>query len=139
MSVCRWDPKGDLCALEDRVNQWFDESFPPAGVRDDSQTTGGWTPSTDIHETSTGIVFHVELAGMRKDQVTVEFAGNVITVKGVRHPPAGSETDRHVRRERYYGPFQRVFSLRDPVDVRRVRASMKNGVLRLEILKSPPE
>jgi len=91
-----------------------------------------WSPATDVYETPETIVVHMELAGVRPDEIQIQATDSTVAVWGQR-----SETelpaDRHVQQmEIAQGPFERVIGLSTPVVPESGRANCIHG--RLEIV-----
>jgi HSP20 family protein len=86
----RWDPFGEFEDLHQRVGQLMDRAFDglwqPSGQ--------AWAPAADLTEAGDAYVAEVELPGVRKDDVSVELAGGVLTVTVPK-----AETDRPRRIE----------------------------------------
>lgn len=95
-----------------------------------------WAPAVDLIETPTEIHLDVDLPGVEPAVVDVALAGNMLTIQGPKKltlTPEGAVT--HVM-ERMHGPFHRSIPMPAPVIPDSVTAEMKNGVLRLRLLKS---
>src|SRR2546422_11400998 len=45
-----------------------------------------WKPPTDIYETAGELVLHMDIAGMRAEDFSVEFADGILTISGERTP-----------------------------------------------------
>jgi HSP20 family protein len=96
-----------------------------------------WKPPTDVYETETDIVVHVDVAGMRPEDFTVEYAEGVLTIMGER--PARGEGKRHYHAmEVQIGPFERRLRLPVPVDPTSLRATYDQGFLEVHLTKLPP-
>lgn len=93
---------------------------------------------TDIRETEQAYFIEAELPGFGKDDIRIEYENPYLTVKAERkaETEAREEAGRVVRRERRYGEFVRRFYAKD-LDEADVKASLKNGLLRLEVPKRP--
>jgi HSP20 family protein len=96
-----------------------------------------WLPPVDIVETAATFEVTVELCGVPREDISVGFGENRLTVWGVRRP----EDDREVHhyRERRMGRFARAFSFRTPVEGEGITARLEQGVLRLSIPKVQPK
>lgn len=100
-----------------------------------AREANGWecfSPSADIRETKDGYAIDLDLPGMTEKDVAVTLEGKHLTVKGERKAEEGEFT----RRERGFGTFERVFHLPDDVDVARIEAKAKNGVLTVTLPKA---
>lgn len=94
-----------------------------------------WQPATDISETDKEFVFKAELPEVKKEDVSVEVDGNVLTIKGERRQDKEEKGKKMHRVERYYGSFMRSFTLPDNVDPKAIAAEMKDGVLQVHLPK----
>lgn len=135
MSVIRWDPFGNVSALQDRINRLFEDAFPPGKEMDGDIHRDAWKPDVDIFESDDGLILMAELPGVRKEDLSVEVKDNLLTFRGVRVLDEAMKAYHCLRRERQFGPFLRAFTLESPVQPDRVRAQFKTGVLRIEIPK----
>lgn len=93
---------------------------------------------TDIRETDQSYLVEAELPGFQKEDIDIGYANPYLTIKAVRKEDNSVEdNDRHmVRRERRYGEYVRRFYVED-INEDGIRASLKDGVLSLEIPKRP--
>lgn len=86
-----------------------------------------WLPSVDIEETDPSFVIKVEVPEVNREDLKVEVNQGVMTVSGERRAEA-QDRKRH-RSERYYGRFERSFTLPDNVREDGIRAEHKDGML----------
>ena len=93
-----------------------------------------WSPAVDVAESGSGYVVTVELAGAKKDDVTVECHDNLLTIKGEKkHEREEQDEHRHFV-ERSFGSFTRSFRM--PPDASDdIQASFRDGVLTVEVKK----
>ena len=139
MAIVRWDPFRDVSVLQDRINRIFNESFGGSRGLDDEVSLYDWRPPVDIYETTDGIVLKVELPGVSKDDVSVEVKDNVLTLKGERLLDPEIKDEHYYRKERNFGKFNRSFSLQEPINPDRIKASFKDGVLTIDISRPEEE
>jgi len=95
-----------------------------------------WAPAVDLIETPTEVLVDVDLPGIDPVLVDVSLTGNMLTVQGPKRthiPPPGGTV--HVT-ERMQGPFQRAIPMPTPVIADSVSAEIKNGVLKIRLMKS---
>jgi HSP20 family protein len=133
MTIVRWDPFRDVAELQNRINRMFDESFGRSVNQGDETGLRAWRPAVDIYETEDGIAIDVELPGIGKEDVAVEIKDDVLTLKGERPVNPRIKEDDYYRRERLYGPFKRSFSLHQNIQPALIKATFKDGILRIEI------
>ena len=68
-------------------------------------TERSWRPPTDLYETADSLIVTIEIAGVDKDALTLEFKQNMLTVCGNRrHNPVALQVSYH-QMEIKYGPF----------------------------------
>lgn len=134
MSIVRWDPFRNITTLQDRINRLFEDAFPHPAKSDDDMVCA-WRPMVDIFESDDGIVIQVDLPGVTKENVSVEVKENVLTIQGERVADTATSEEKYYRRERTCGFFQRSFTLRESIPPDKIKASFKNGVLKIEIPK----
>ncbi len=135
MALVKWDPFKDLLTIQDRMNRLFDDFITKTRGEEDL-VRGVWSPAVDIYETDKEIVLKAELPGINKDDVVVEVKDNILLLKGERKSEKEVKEENFHRMERSYGTFQRSFTLPNTVDKDRVKASYKNGVLKIELPKT---
>ena len=139
MPIVRWDPFRDVAALQDRINRIFSESFGSSRELDDDGGLYDWRPPVDIYETTEGSILKVELAGVEKEDVSVEVKDNVLTLSGERLLDPEVKDEQYYRKERTFGKFQRSFTLQESVKPDQVKASFKNGVLTIVVPRPTKE
>jgi len=94
-----------------------------------------WRPAVDIFDTDNAIVIKAELPGIKKDDVSIDVKGNVLTIKGERSFDKETKEENYYRKERCFGKFQRSFTLPEAVNPEAIKANFKNGVLEIEVPK----
>lgn len=107
----------------------FNESFF------DTNTESVWTPRVNITENEKNYEISAELPGVDKDDVKVDLKDNKLTIKGEKKLESKDEKENYIRVERNYGSFERSFYLNNDVDVTRLNASFKDGVLNILLPK----
>jgi HSP20 family protein len=94
-----------------------------------------WTPLADVVETPDLCVVTIDLPGCDPQSVEVSLLGNMLTVKGERIAAAASDQTTSHRQERPAGPFCRSIPLPASVDLDKVVAESKHGVLTIQLSK----
>jgi len=138
MAIVKWDPFRNITTLQDRINRLFEDAFPRQPDTEDDLVCA-WRPLVDIHENEDGFVIQADLPGVDKQDVAVAVKDNVLTISGERKADGPADENNYFRRERICGTFQRSFSLRTMITPDRIKASFKNGVLKVEIPKPQEE
>ena len=103
----------------------------------------------DVSETDKAYIIHADLPGLEQKDVEVTLAEGILTLRAERRRENGQREngqdekqesqEKKVtwhRSERSYGAAQRTLQLPADVDEEKVTATMKNGVLEIEIGKT---
>ncbi|RMF20923.1 MAG: Hsp20/alpha crystallin family protein [Deltaproteobacteria bacterium] len=94
-----------------------------------------YRPRVDVIERSGEYVIEAELPGIAPDAVDLTIEKDSLTLRG-RAPDEEREGYKLVHAEYAPREFSRTFVLSDEIDVDSVRATMKNGVLKLTLPKA---
>src|SRR5881296_3057996 len=126
VAFTRWDPLRDLLARHEQLGQLVGTDAP------------GWTPPVDLYETANEFVLTAELPGLTRDQIDIHAEDSRITIRGARVSTPGRDIpcEQFHRVERGHGRFSRAFGLPERIDVTRVKAELKDGVLTVTIPKA---
>lgn len=94
-----------------------------------------WPMPTDVVETENELRFHVEVPGLRPEEIELTVENGVLTVSGEKKMERreGESDDNFRLLERRYGRFTRSFRLPPTVDANRVDASYDSGVLSIRL------
>ncbi len=135
MALIRWDPFRDLLTLQDRMDRLFQDSMTRNRGYEQSLAPGFWSPPVDIYETDEAVILRAELAGLNKNDVTIEIKDSNLVLRGERKFEKDIKEENYHRIERSYGSFARTFSLPQTVDQSKVSATFKDGLLEITIPK----
>jgi HSP20 family protein len=135
-SVERWTPWAELAELHERMGRLLTEAFGPGvgEVLGAAALSGGWQPAADVEETDDAYLIELELPGVQRDDVSVEFGGGELSVTG--------EVKQQQRvgllrtRTRPMGRFDYRISLPLQVQEDQVTASLADGVLTVRMPKT---
>jgi HSP20 family molecular chaperone IbpA len=90
-------------------------------------------PVVDIYENEDEILLHADMPGVAKDQVTVNVDNGKLEISGIRRlQTKGSSSWQEFGDVEY----RRVFSVPQSIDVAKVNAELKEGVLKLHLPKA---
>ena len=134
MNLVRWNPFQDIPVLRNQMNRLFDNAL--SGWPGESNGTSNWLPAIDIHETDEELVVLADVPGFDPKKIDVRVENNVLTIHGERQLDQELKEENFHRIERSYGVFARSFTLSRPVDSEKIRASYKDGVLRIAMPKA---
>ena len=94
-----------------------------------------YTPAVDIIEKKDEIVVIADMPGVDEKSVDITLEKNLLTIYGKVEPHI-PENHSLSAAEYGVGDYQRVFTISDEIDREKIRASVKNGVLRLNLPKA---
>ena len=87
-----------------------------------------FVPTADIHETQDSLIVHLEMPGVDKKRVTIRVEDGVLHVEG-QLDFERYEGLRPVYTEYNVGHYARTFRLPNQIEVGKIEAQMKDGVL----------
>ncbi len=91
------------------------------------------TPAVDIYENEDEILLHADMPGVVKEDISLDIDNGTLSISGVRR----LETEGAASYEEFSdAEYVRSFSVPQTIDVEKVEADLKNGVLRLHLPKS---
>jgi len=124
----------DLKLMQERMSSLLEESLQNAVVRSDELAAEtSWAPPADAFETEDEVMLLVDLAGVERADVEVVVEDGLLVVRGDRRVPEALVDVENRRIERAYGPFARSFELPATVEVAKIRAEHRDGVLVLRL------
>jgi len=92
-------------------------------------------PRVDIYENKESLLLMADMPGVDEKTVDIELEKNILTITG--RAESGTIKDAAMMYSEYeIGDYERVFTLSDEIDRDRIVATVKNGVLRLELPKA---
>lgn len=98
-----------------------------------------YTPLLDVHETKDNYHLDVDLPGVEKKDIDIQFSDhNTVQIKGHSEHEKMSEDPEHswIYSERSAGDFKQSFNFPVMVDDDHVDATLKNGVLSITVPKA---
>jgi len=129
--------------LRDEINQTFERWFPfrQEGLREDEDfwfpsLTAFGRPAIDIDETDDKITVTAELPGLDKDDFNVEVTEDRLIIKGEKKDSREKNERGYYYSEISYGSFCRTIPLPCEVELDKVKARYKDGLLKITLPKS---
>lgn len=132
MSIVQLNPWGPLDGFPEQVNSWLNDSIFS------KQNKLRWRPALDIKETTETYVIHMDVPGVKNEDIEVTLDDGYLRISGSRNLERSSEDDDGTYRsfERVSGSFQRVVRLPPQSTSDDVSAMVKDGVLTITIKKA---
>jgi HSP20 family protein len=138
--LVRAERSGYLAPFED-MERWFEEAWHrpfsmmrsflrPEGSMSEFETV---SPSVDIYDRGNELVLKADLPGMRKEDLDIHLADNVLTISGETRKEEKVEKENYYRYERSHGSFFRRFELPYDIDSEHIKAHLEDGVLEVKL------
>ncbi len=138
-NITRWNPMREMEDMQRRMSSLFDWSPFRRGnlaAEDENMTVPEWAPLVDIAEDGKEYLIKVELPEVPKEDVKVTVENGTLTISGERKAEKEEKGRKFHRLERFYGRFERSFTIPDDAESGEVKADFKDGVLRVHLAKS---
>jgi HSP20 family protein len=113
-------PKGGN--MTDHQNDWLEEEA-------EGQL------SIDVYQDEHNVYLLAPLAGVKAGDVDISITDEVITIRGNRKAGHEAPLDRHFTQECYWGSFSRSYVMPIAVNSENAKATLKDGLLKIEIPK----
>lgn len=97
-----------------------------------------FSPACDFHENDKHYFFSLDVPGVKKEDLHIEYMDGVLTISGEKkneYRKEGQKPDRYAY-EKFYGSFKKAFHLPTSIDERAIETRFQNGVLELLIPKA---
>lgn len=112
-----------------RKSSSFDEKFPAFGK--------GLSIPVEVSEKDEMVLVRVELPGLDPKDIDIQVKQGQLRISGEKKETTSSEKEKIHYREVRYGSFYRSIPLPARVDDDQAKARFKDGVLTVELPKSP--
>jgi len=139
-----WRPFENLRREVDRLFEDFDQGFWRSPLSRSmfesfwpSQQSWVAAPAVDVTESDKAYEITAELPGIDEKHIEVKLAGGALTIKGEKHDEREEKKKDYYLHERHFGSFERSFQVPDSVDVDKIEATFKKGVLTVTLPKTP--
>jgi HSP20 family protein len=129
----KWEPFRDLMVMQDRMTRLFDETL--SRIWKEEVPPGVWSPPVDIMEKENEVVLKMDLPEMNQNEIEIKVEENTLIIQGERKFVKESPDASYLQIQRPFGTFQRTFALPRGIDQEKIKASYKDGVLRVALPK----
>ena len=101
------------------------------------KTAWDLVPAVDVAENEKHYELTAELPGINEKDIDLKVSNGILTISGDKEEKKEESDKGYYLSERNYGSFQRSFQVPDGVDVDKIDATFKNGVLTVTLPKTP--
>ncbi|MFA6963209.1 MAG: Hsp20/alpha crystallin family protein [Patescibacteria group bacterium] len=91
--------------------------------------------AVDVFHDDHNVYILAPIAGVKASDVDISITDEVITIKGTRQAGHDLPSDKHFTQECYWGPFSRSYVMPIAINSESAKATLKDGLLRIEISK----
>ena len=132
----------------DEVERLFDRLMPRSWMRPMTWNWPLWgnnieeqfqnirVPQMDVIDRDKEILIRVEVPGVEKKDIDISVTDNALSIKGNTRREVSEEKDDYFRCEISQGNFSRSITLPSGVDSSKISASLKDGVLEVNLPKT---
>ena len=120
MILRKWEP------FRDFIERFFDEDVFPVRVS---------SLATDVYETDKEVIVEMNVPGFKKEDIKISFQEGYLKVEGRTEEEKEEKEKNYWRKEIRKGSFVRTIPLPREVDVKKAKANLKDGVLKVSLPK----
>lgn len=91
--------------------------------------------AVDMYQTPNEVVVQAMIAGVKPEDLDVSITKDMITIKGKRQRVREMVEDNYYYKELYWGSFSRSLLLPQEIDIDRIEAGHKSGLLTIHMPK----
>mgnify|MGYP001258233851 CR=1 FL=1 len=124
MLITKFDPFRQLKEIERNLYNYSN-----------NETVNGFVPVVNTREGEFAYHIDVDLPGVSKEDIKVDFNKGILTISGERKTKEEIKEEDYYKVETTFGKFSRSFNLPDNVDIENIEASADNGVLEVVVPK----
>lgn len=122
--------------LRQEMNTLFDNFFRGFEIEPFKGRFGAFSPSIDVKESDKQISVTAELPGMDDKDIDISLTRDSLSIKGQKKEEKEDKGKDYYRMERSYGSFSRTIPLPSEIDMDKVKAEFKKGILTVTLPKT---
>lgn len=134
-----------VAQLREDIDRLFDQAFRGFGfpsLHTDWRNEGifsraGFQAKLNVASDDKQYHISLEVPGLTEKDISIEISQGVLTIRGEKKEETETNERHYYRMERNYGSFQRILNLPDDIDQEAIAATMKNGVLDINVPRRP--
>ena len=133
MAIVKYNPFRELRTMQDQMNRMLDMAWNREFGEELKE--GVWQPPVDIYEDEHSVIIKAEVPDVEQKDLEVKIENGTLTLRGERKHSSDIRKENYYRVERYFGQFQRSFSLPQTIDQDKVQATCDKGILTITLPK----
>lgn len=135
-NLIRFSPGHELRRMQNEIDRLFNDFFPTPNEKVAEEKTAVWTPRVDLSETEDAYILKLDVPGIDKKDLSINFQDGTLTISGERKSDNREEGKNFVRIERQFGHFFRSFNIPAAVKADKIEAKYTNGELEIQVPKA---
>lgn len=130
-----WEP---LARVRGEFDRLFDDFWHrPMGIDLNRRIQALTGPALELKDKDGEYELIAEVPGMKPEEIEIKVTDNILRLSGEKKEEREESKEGYLFSERRYGHFERALELPRGVDVSKITASAKDGVLAIHLPKSP--
>ncbi|GGD45076.1 hypothetical protein GCM10012288_19270 [Malaciobacter pacificus] len=129
MLITKFDPFRQLKEIERNLYNY----------QNNNESVSGFVPVVNTREGENSYYIDVDLPGVNKEDIKVDYNKGVLTISGERKTKEEVKEEDYYKVETYFGKFSRSFNLPENADIENIEAKSDNGVLEVIVPKLKDE
>ena len=120
--------------LHNEMDRRFEQMFREFGMGSpllSNMANGMLKPTLDLSASENEYTVNVEIPGVDEKDLKIELEKNTMIIRGEKKQEKEEKEKSYYRQERFYGSFQRILSLPEDADQDNIKATFKQGVLKI--------
>jgi HSP20 family protein len=130
-----FDPFDLSRQMDAMMQDFFNQPFGMEPLRRALENESGFVPRMDISESEKEIQISADLPGLDEKDIHLTVENHHLTISGEKQSEVNEKDRTYHRVERRYGAFSRTIELPTDVEIEKIDASFKKGVLKVSIPK----
>lgn len=118
------------------MNALFDNFFRGFALEPSWARSSAFNPKVDVKESEKEVLVSAELPGLEDKDIDVSLTRDAVTIKGEKRQEKEDKGKDYYKMERSYGSFIRTIPLPAEIDIDKVKAEFKKGVLNISLPKT---
>lgn len=95
-----------------------------------------YSPAVDVAETEEAYFLTLDLPGLKKEDIGIEFIDGQLVISGERKFEQSEDNKKRHVTERVYGNFKRTLKFGENIKADKIEAKLDQGVLHIELPKA---
>ena len=132
----RHEDENPFSLLRREMDTLFDNFFRGFGAEPFASRFSTFNPQIDVMEGDKEIIVSAELPGMDEKDIDLSIQKETLTIRGEKKVEREEKGRDYYRMERSYGSFSRTIPLPAEIDMDKVEAQFRKGVLDVRLPKT---